>query len=51
MAKKKKAADPWYADGLRFECTQCGDCCSGEPGYVWVDEDEIESMGTIVRLT
>ena len=18
---------PWYADGLRFTCTACGDCC------------------------
>ena len=21
--------DVWYAGGLRFKCTQCGDCCSG----------------------
>ena len=20
---------PWYHDGLQFECSQCGDCCSG----------------------
>jgi len=26
----------WYADGLRFGCTQCGECCTGAPGYVWV---------------
>ncbi len=32
---------PWYNDGLRFECTQCGDCCTGAPGYVWVTNDEI----------
>ncbi len=30
----------WYAAGLRFECTQCGHCCSGEPGYVWVTSEE-----------
>jgi|TARA_B110000495_G_scaffold132768_1_gene115996 Fe-S-cluster containining protein len=36
----------WYSDGLRFECTQCGDCCSGEPGYVWVEEAEIAAMAT-----
>ena len=35
---------PWYADGLRFECTRCGDCCTGEPGYVWVDAEEIERI-------
>lgn len=34
----------WYKDGLRFECTQCGVCCSGDPGFVWVDEDEIQAL-------
>ena len=32
---------PWYRDGLSFECTRCGACCTGAPGYVWVDADEI----------
>jgi len=35
---------PWYRDGLRFECTQCGDCCTGAPGYVWVNKEEIEGL-------
>ncbi|MFM7740581.1 MAG: YkgJ family cysteine cluster protein, partial [Planctomycetota bacterium] len=30
------AAEPWYKDGLRFQCSQCGDCCTGGAGYVWV---------------
>lgn len=34
---------PWYNDGLRFECTQCGRCCRG-PGNVWVTDDEIEVL-------
>lgn len=37
-------AGPWYRDGLRFECTQCGNCCTGMPGYVWVDESDIERI-------
>ena len=32
---------PWYRDGLAFSCTQCGACCTGAPGYVWVIEGEI----------
>jgi Fe-S-cluster containining protein len=32
---------PWYAEGLRFRCTQCGNCCTGAPGYVWVTNEEI----------
>jgi len=35
---------PWYADGLRFKCTQCGGCCTGGPGYVWFDDDEAAAM-------
>ncbi|MEK6233747.1 MAG: YkgJ family cysteine cluster protein [Planctomycetales bacterium] len=38
------SAPPWYHEGLRFECTQCGDCCSGEPGFVWVSDEEILRM-------
>lgn len=34
-------AEHWYANGLRFQCTQCGRCCTGSPGYVWVDDAEI----------
>lgn len=36
-----KNEEPWYQDGLHFECTQCGNCCTGSPGYVWVTEEDI----------
>ena len=36
--------EPWYADGLRFECTRCGKCCTGTPGYVWVTEEGLEAI-------
>lgn len=35
---------PWYKDGLRFACTQCGNCCTGSPGVVWVTEEEIRKI-------
>jgi Fe-S-cluster containining protein len=35
---------PWYADGLRFTCTQCGNCCSGAPGYVWVSDSDLRAI-------
>ncbi|MCE5269445.1 MAG: YkgJ family cysteine cluster protein [Planctomycetaceae bacterium] len=41
---------PWYRDGLRFSCTGCGDCCSGEPGYVWVNRAEIKALATAMGL-
>jgi len=35
---------PWYHDGLRFQCTGCGECCIGAPGYVWVNKEEIAAI-------
>jgi len=41
------AKDKWYQAGLRFSCTGCGNCCTGEPGYVWLTREEI---GGIARF-
>jgi len=41
---------PWYQAGLRFECTQCGNCCTGAPGYVWVNKEEIETLAGLLKL-
>src|SRR5262249_52638930 len=35
---------PWYKDGLAFACTRCGACCTGAPGYVWINEEEIARL-------
>ena len=37
-------SEPWYQDGLRFTCTRCGHCCTGEPGYVWVNDEEVAAI-------
>jgi Fe-S-cluster containining protein len=42
---------PWYNQGLRFECTQCGNCCTGAPGYVWVNQAEIEALASNVGMS
>jgi Fe-S-cluster containining protein len=34
--------EKWYKEGLRFTCTECGSCCTGAPGYVWVSQEEIK---------
>ena len=41
---------PWYAQGLQFTCTQCGACCSGAPGFVWVDADEIAALAAAMQM-
>lgn len=53
MTKKRAssaAGPPWYHEGLHFECSQCGDCCSGEPGFVWVDEQEIAALASHMEM-
>jgi len=40
----------WYAGGLRFECTQCGNCCTGDPGYVWLSEAEQQQISRALGL-
>jgi uncharacterized protein len=41
---------PWYKDGLKFQCTGCGDCCTGAPGYVWVNNDDTKALAAEVGL-
>ncbi len=42
---------PWYSQGLAFQCTQCGNCCSGpSSGYVWVDDSEIEALAQEMEM-
>lgn len=39
---------PWYNDGLKFRCSQCGDCCTGAPGYVWVNKAEVAALAKTI---
>jgi len=41
----------WYASGLQFECTRCNQCCTGEPGYVWVDRNRVTSIADFLAMT
>lgn len=51
MLKVLQEENPWYAEGLRFECTGCGQCCTGSPGYIWVTTQEIEQIAQFLNLT
>ena len=42
--------EPWYGGGLRFECTRCGNCCTGAPGTVRVTDDEQAALARRLGL-
>ena len=42
--------DCWFASGLRFACTACGDCCGGEPGYIWVTPEDVRRMAEVIGM-
>jgi Fe-S-cluster containining protein len=42
---------PWYREGLRFSCTQCGHCCTGAPGYVWVTRAELADLAAFLGIS
>jgi Fe-S-cluster containining protein len=44
--------DEWFDEtGLKFSCTQCGNCCSGPPGFVWFDDEEAKAMAISLSMT
>ena len=42
--------EPWYKDGLKFTCSGCGDCCTGAPGYVWVNKQETLAIADFLKM-
>jgi uncharacterized protein len=48
---ERPAQGPWYRDGLAFSCTRCGACCTGAPGFVWVDAQEMARMANYRKQT
>jgi Fe-S-cluster containining protein len=47
---RTKLQQEWYAEGLRFECTQCGNCCTGPPGTVWFTRAEGREIAASLGL-
>jgi len=36
---------------VKFECTQCGQCCRGKGSYVFLHQDEVEKIRRIVNVS
>ncbi len=43
---------PWYSNGLRFQCSQCGDCCKnhGSYTYVYLAQADIDAITGFLEL-
>ena len=41
----------WYENGLTFTCSQCGNCCTGAAGYVWISDEEIGRLARHLKMT
>jgi hypothetical protein len=46
-----EASQPWFADGLRFSCTMCGNCCSGGRGSVKFEPHEAAAMAAQLQVS
>lgn len=41
----------WYAEGLRFSCHQCHNCCRGaQPGWVYVSPHRIQRIAGFLGM-
>lgn len=41
----------WYDRGVDFTCQRCGHCCSGEPGFVFLSSEEIDTICAYLSLS
>jgi Fe-S-cluster containining protein len=41
----------WYAGGLSFSCTCCGNCCTGPQGYVIVSDEEAIALAARFNMS
>lgn len=37
-------SEPFYKNGLDFECQRCSYCCRHEPGYVFLSERDLSAL-------
>lgn len=45
------STEPWYSEGLKFTCTQCGNCCTGGPGFVWISDEEVGRLAEFLKIS
>lgn len=40
----------FFDQGIYFECQRCGACCTGDPGTIYVDKDEIARIAEYLSV-
>jgi uncharacterized protein len=40
----------FFADGIRFTCTDCGACCTGAPGLVQMTDAEVDHLAAHLQM-
>jgi Fe-S-cluster containining protein len=40
----------FFDKGLRFTCTQCGKCCRGAPGTIYVSAHEVTQIAGFLKM-
>ena len=40
----------FFDDGIFFQCRRCGRCCTGDPGAVYVGQDEIRKIAQFLLI-
>ena len=52
MSRPEDGSPAWYADGLAFACTQCGNCCRthGSYAYVYLAEADVRAIAAHLEL-
>lgn len=35
----------------RFVCVRCNQCCSGQPGYVWLSQKDLEALSNYLHVS
>ena len=41
----------FFDHGIRFECQKCGACCTGGPGYIYVDDQEVRRIARFLDIS
>jgi uncharacterized protein len=41
----------FFDSGIRFECRQCGACCGGDPGTIYLSSSEVSEIAGYLNMT